>query len=490
LVRSLLLTIIISLFTIFDYLRMLMFHKKLFYLLIIGFLTPYLANAQYATGCLVDSAKYMEVPMSAPLMRGDYKVPSSASLKEYCPTPGDQGNWGTCTAWSAAYASRTILYAKRKNISGKEAITNMAFSPSYVYNQIKITGDCFYGAYISEALYLLKVQGCLPFKEFGYECDREVKASEKARAGRFVIQDYKRLFMYGANTNPTGGIVKVVKKSLSEGKPVVVSMLCFASLEKAKGIWNPPTSNDTNKGHHAMTVIGYDDNKFGGAVEIMNSWGPAWGNEGFIWIKYSDFEKNCVEAYELGDFPADAIDNRPEQEVFFAGEVSFKKSDGQVMSASLKNGIYKMKQNYYSGTAFQFFVSHQEPIYMYAVGADLSNKFSVLFPYDKFISPLLSYKRGTIAFPSEDHFLQLDQTKGSDFVCVLYSKKPLDIEDLVKRMENGAGSIKDRVYQAIGNKAVIPSQTQYKQDKIGFSVKTNKSEQVLVVPLIIEIEHQ
>jgi hypothetical protein len=462
--------------------------KKIFLSLLMILSNAYYLFAQYGTGCLVDSSKYMQVPMSAPLMRGEYKVPVSASLKEYCPIPGDQGNFGTCTAWSAAYASRTILYAKRKNILGKDAIMNMAFSPSYVYNQIRITGDCFYGAYISDALYLLKTQGCISAKEFGYECDREVKSSEKAKAGKFVIQDYKRLFMYGANNNPSSSVLKVVKKSLSEGKPVVVSMRCFASLEKAKGMWSPPTANDTNKGYHAMTVIGYDDTKFGGSVEIMNSWGASWGNEGFIWVKYADFEKNCVEAYELGDFPADPLkDNTPTQEMLFAGELNFKKSDGKIMSASLKNGVYKMKENYFSGTAFQFFVTHQEPVYMYAVGTDLSNKFAVLFPYDQYTSALLGYKRGTVAFPSEDHFLQLDQTKGSDFVCVLYSRKALNINEVVKKMENGTGSVKDRVYQALGNELIPPSQMLNANGKIGFNLKTTKGS---VVPLIVEIGHQ
>lgn len=465
-----------------------MLFKKISLFLFAYLVVSYATFAQYGTGCLVDSAKYMQVPIGATLMRGDYKVPAAASLKEYCPIPGDQGNFGTCTAWSAAYASRTILYAKRKNISGKEAIMNMAFSPSYVYNQIRITGDCYYGAYISDALYLLKTQGCIGFKEFGYECDREAKPSEKTKAGKFVIQDYKRLFMYGANNNPTSGVLKMVKKSLSEGKPVVVSMRCFASLEKAKGIWNPPTSNDQNKGYHAMTVIGYDDAKSGGSVEIMNSWGAAWGNEGFIWVKYSDFEKNCVEAYELGDFPADAgKENALPTEIFFAGELNFKKSDGKIMTASLKDGIYKMKDNYFSGTAFQFFVTHQEPVYMYAVGSDLSNKYAVLFPFDQYTSPLLGYKRGTVAFPSEDHFLQLDQTKGSDFVCVLYSRKPLDINELVRKMEIGKGSIKERVYQALGNELIPPMQTQYQSGKIGFNLKASKGS---VVPIIVEIGHQ
>ena len=39
-----------------------------------------------------------------------------------------------------------------------------------------------------------------------------------------------------------------------------------------------------------MTIVGYDDNKHGGAVEVMNSWGRAWGNDGFVWITYDDLD--------------------------------------------------------------------------------------------------------------------------------------------------------------------------------------------------------
>ena len=46
-----------------------------------------------------------------------------------------------------------------------------------------------------------------------------------------------------------------------------------------------------------MCVVGYDDFKYGGAFEVMNSWGEEFGDDGFIWIKYSDFYKLVQEAY-------------------------------------------------------------------------------------------------------------------------------------------------------------------------------------------------
>ena len=37
-------------------------------------------------------------------------------------------------------------------------------------------------------------------------------------------------------------------------------------------------------------MIGFGDNKYGGSVEVINSWGTKWGNEGFTRIKYEDYE--------------------------------------------------------------------------------------------------------------------------------------------------------------------------------------------------------
>ena len=73
--------------------------------------TSAIAQAQqYATGCLVDEVAYSRIPVKARQLTRSYSsLPRKASLLDYCPTPGDQGNYGTCTSWAIAYAARTIL---------------------------------------------------------------------------------------------------------------------------------------------------------------------------------------------------------------------------------------------------------------------------------------------------------------------------------------------------------------------------------------------
>ena len=48
-----------------------------------------------------------------------------------------------------------------------------------------------------------------------------------------------------------------------------------------------------------MCVIGYDDSKYGGAFEVINSWGRQYGNDGFMWIRYEDFAEFTRYAFEL-----------------------------------------------------------------------------------------------------------------------------------------------------------------------------------------------
>jgi hypothetical protein len=459
--------------------------KKIFFVFaFFTFLLDYqqVAAQIYGTGCLFDSIRYNNIPMTAPLVRGNYNLPAAVSMRSYCPVPQDQGSSGTCTAWSTAYASRTILYSQRKKMANNNEVNSNAFSPSFVYNQIRLTNDCSYGAYISDALDLLKTQGCVSFKEFGFECNRKVTEKEKKKAQDFTIKDYKRLFVYDGSTR---AIITPVKKSLSENKPVVISIRCFGSLEKAKDVWNPPANptNDINKGFHAMTVIGYDDAKFGGAFELMNSWGNTWGNSGFVWIRYADFQKNCMEAYEISDGFTET--SKPS----FSGEMTFKLSDGKPMETTLNNGLYQMKQPYYSGTTFQFFLTHNEPIYLYVVGTDLSGKCNLLFPYNKDISPFLSYKTGTVAFPDEDQYIRLDTKKGTDYICAFYSKIPLRIDEIMKKIENTTGSITQKVYGSLGISNIEGIEYYKWGNKTGF--KVNKHFSVgSAVPLIVAVEHK
>ena len=87
--------------------------------LLIIFVTSSIASfaqePEYWTGLVEDREAYQEIPLKVTLLKRDYQVlPSSVSLRQYCPPAASQGDHGTCTAWSTTYAARTIAEAVSK----------------------------------------------------------------------------------------------------------------------------------------------------------------------------------------------------------------------------------------------------------------------------------------------------------------------------------------------------------------------------------------
>ena len=83
-------------------------------------------------------------------------LPDRVDLSSRLPQPGDQGNQGSCTAWAVAYGARSYYDGL---VQGQALEPRLAFSPAYIYNQIRASSsDCSAGSNIEKALNLLKTQ--------------------------------------------------------------------------------------------------------------------------------------------------------------------------------------------------------------------------------------------------------------------------------------------------------------------------------------------
>ncbi len=437
---------------------------------------------EFRTGCVLDPVLYEQVPLSAPLMRGDYRqLPHRVSLRPYAPIPQNQGSYGTCVGWSTAYAARTIMMAHEQNWTNTMLITENAFSPFFIYEQAKSISDiyCQEGTSLYNALEIIKEIGAVKISEFGSQCGQTVTTRLEEKAKKFKIQNYKRIFDSSAPDKVT-----LAKKSLAENKPIIIGMQCCTeSFLNAKGktFWElQPSDNPNPNGGHALTVIGYDDEKFGGAFELMNSWGTTWGKEGFIWFSYDDFERYCFEAYEM---TAGVTEMNQ-----LAGEVHLNLSAGEEMKTYYKGrGTYETVNPYHSGTLFRMYISNEAPAYVYAFGSDLSKQNYKVFPHHDGISAYLGYKANNIAIPNEDYFVQLDNRVGTDYFCVLYSAERLNLDQIFLKMEQAEGDFRERLDQALGSKLVTAQEVSYDiNGQISFKgISRTRS----VVPLIISINH-
>ncbi|MFN8254811.1 MAG: C1 family peptidase [Bacteroidales bacterium] len=461
--------------------------KKLIFLVLLLVYCPFIILSQVednpGTGLNFNDEQYGKVPRKAPLTRSLYgtSLPSSASLKSYAPTPLSQGSYGTCVGWSSTFCALTIIYAKANGWSDKATIDANTFSPGFVYSQIKNTSDvnCTYGTYIPDALDLLKTKGAPKYSEMDISCPSSIPLDVFNKAQKNTISDYAKLF----DTYDLESIkIQAVKKSLSEGKPVVIGMKCPTSFNTAKGSWSPTEDPAGEFGGHAMCVIGYDDNQYGGAFEIQNSWGTWWGNQGYIWIKYDDFQNWVKYAYELIDIPKKTNVNASD----LAGAIKLVESSGNAMDAKYIGTHYKMNSAYRSGTKFRIYISNNEPAFVYAFGTDATNKVFPIFPYQPGISPALNYKKNDVAIPDEDHYIEMDNTEGTDYMCVLYSLKPLNFDQIQSKVEKTGGTFEARIKAAVGTDLVDKQNIKFDASTVSFSAKSQGKS---VVALIIETKH-
>ncbi|GAB4337247.1 MAG: hypothetical protein OHK0038_15610 [Flammeovirgaceae bacterium] len=434
-----------------------------------------------------DDNKYAATPLKATYLKRDYSsLPSKASLKAFCPIPQSQGNYGTCVGWSSSWAARTIIEAKEKGWTDKNTITQNAFAPGFTYFHVKdqSDSDCSYGTWIDDALNFMKTTGAVKYSDFDESCPTYISSSLYNKAKDYKIKDYVRLFSIEDGYEYK---IRVLKKALAEGNPVVIGMKCPDSFSWAKGAWKPTESPYAEYGGHAMCVIGYDDNQYGGAFEIQNSWGKEWGNGGFIWVDYQTFHNFVKYGFEV----VGSINNiNPTTKSDLKGELRFILSDGTEMIANRSNSStshYKMQETYTSGTRFRMYISNNEPAYVYAIGSDLSEEITIIFPPKEHISPLLSYKSNNVAIPDENYFIEFDNNEGTDFMCVLYSKEPIDIKNIINRLENTRGSFIQKINSVLKNQLVNPSNITFQSEGIGFSAN---SEGKNMVAIIVEINHQ
>jgi hypothetical protein len=438
-------------------------------------------------GAILDPDLYNRLPQKAiQVSRAYTELPATVSLKQYTPYPGNQGQYGTCVAWSTAYAARTIAESIALKRRDRFLTTTNVFSPTFIYKSVADDPTGQAGTAISWALDFMRNEGAVKMLDFERSTDfLSILLSAFTKSRRYPIADYTTLYAWH-NTVSGPDRVRAVKKSLAEGKPVIIGMNCPDSFFTVKDVWRPTESPRTNYGGHAMCVIGYDDTKQGGVFEIQNSWGERWGNAGYIWIPYDVFGSFVNEAYEI-------IENLAAyQEVIeYAGFAEIERYGSDTgMPVVFQDGYYRTIDSYPSGTEFRYLLGNDKPAYVYAFAADeaTTSTTRIFPPEGSNVSPVLDYAENVVAFPGEYSWIQLDNRPGTDYLVVLYSKQALDIDGVRARFAQERGSFPERVAKAVGSDFISYYQGNYEQDALRFSATSTNSKAVF--GLLLAIAHR
>ncbi|MBF0302567.1 MAG: hypothetical protein HQK73_05965 [Desulfamplus sp.] len=218
-------------------------------------------------------------------------TPRSIDLSANFPNPGDQGDQQSCVGWATAYALKS--YQEKVEMGWALNTRDHLFSPAFIYNQINGGRDV--GSYIYEALDLAKNKGIATLATMPYSATDYItqpSSAAFAEAAKFKAASWRKV-------NDTSQI----KAALANRKPVVGGISVYEQLMNLSGSNSVyDTVSGSRKGGHAITIVGYDDDKYGGAFKIINSWSQNWGDKGFFWMRYNFASGGVLsEAYVLED---------------------------------------------------------------------------------------------------------------------------------------------------------------------------------------------
>jgi cathepsin L len=110
--------------------------------------------------------------------------------------------------------------------------------------------------------------------------------------------------------------IQRVKESVLRFGPLATGILFSQKLSAYRGGLftepDPPNPNHVRT-NHAMVIVGWDDSRGPhGAWKVKGTWGPAWGEQGYMWIAYGSnnvaYDPMWVRAASVFyDLPADAF---------------------------------------------------------------------------------------------------------------------------------------------------------------------------------------
>lgn len=223
------------------------------------------------------------------------------SYRAYTPPIMNQGQTATCVGYAVAYGLLTTQQNILMGITNENMKFYRAMDPNFVYALIKSYDDnwCQEGSSMHEAIGVLINNGCKPmFFEPWLDCNSTTSISKFAMTAASIYSVNGAYVLEMEDKD----IINIMKSALNDKRLVAIGAQLTESFQSGTtvqyGSWSP-SSNEPVSGGHAMVIVGYDDYKNGGSFEVMNSWGPNFGDKGFVWIKYADAKKYIEEAYVL-----------------------------------------------------------------------------------------------------------------------------------------------------------------------------------------------
>jgi len=454
----------------------------------------------FTYGAVIDEDSYNKLPVQETVVghpalgtrgggtRGPAQIPAAFSLKQYAPIPGEQGNLGACTGWATAYAAKTIMESITLKRTNRLLTTRNAYSPLYVYHKAREIDEWpadISGADLITVASLMQDFGVPKDVEYkklnvssgnnnakpNLESDNLKKWNIKGINALFSIQREGQLGNYSEAT--INSRVARIKSNISRGNPVIIAIVPSDSFSLAGERWNPgPNEKPNLQNGHAVCIVGYDDNKYGGAFEILNSWSEYWGNGGFTWIDYQTLGKYLIQAAVLvDDYSAF---NKPFE---WTGKISVQTADNtRGLPVRLSgDGLYTSKTSLKTGTQFRFVLEGNNKsasdgsIYPYVFYTDKTlGKTVQVWPPSGNSAKVTIENGKPVTIPASSQWITTDGPVKAEHFVFLFSRTELNATAIRSAFEKQqGGTVMSRLGAAVGDRFIPAAYGLYEYSSIG-----------------------
>jgi C1A family cysteine protease len=250
---------------------------------------------------IAEMAKLLKIPHSGKTKAAPPSLPVSIDLRQYCSPIENQGNLGSC---SANAGMGIVEYFERRAFNNYIDGSRL-FLYKTTRDLMGVTGDT--GAWLRTVMGALVLCGVPPEKYWPYviaDFDKEPTAFVYAVADNYESIRYFCHDPQGNNV-PPATVLNSVKTYLAAGIPSMFGFFGFPSFNytNVKGGIPYPCPGEQAQWGHAIAAVGYDDSlkikntkcnkETTGALIIRNSWGTAWGDQGYGYLPY-DYVLNRI----------------------------------------------------------------------------------------------------------------------------------------------------------------------------------------------------
>jgi hypothetical protein len=228
----------------------------------------------------------------AELVRAVARIPASKDLRADWWTVADQGSTGSCVGWASADSVLRWHFVKGGRLAREELL-----SPRFVWMASKETDQ-----FITRPTTFIETEGtslksALDIaRKYGVVRDRLLPFTSgklypgQARTFYTVASRLKVLAYFNLGTNLSNWRTWLATKG-----PILTRLNVDES-------WDDAAANagkldeykpDTQRGGHAVALVGYRPGRF----VVRNSWGTGWGDNGFGYASLAYAQEAFTEAY-------------------------------------------------------------------------------------------------------------------------------------------------------------------------------------------------